>query len=81
MGTLLRFASSRAYSSRTSCSRGVQVGVVVDGGAGSAIVLVIDGVRAEKRSFLLLYTFLMTDRCSQHSQLTYDMLGRIGCTF
>ncbi len=77
MGTLLRFESSRAYSSRTSCSRGVQVGVVVDGGAGSAIELVFGGFRAEQRNRLLLHTFLMTDQSSQHSQLTYDMLYRI----
>ena len=49
MGTLLRFARSRAYSSRTSCSRGVQAGVVVDGGAGSAIELVKEEIRAGRR--------------------------------
>jgi hypothetical protein len=70
MGTLLRFESSRAYSSRTSCSRGVQVGVVVDGGAGLAIELVFGGVRAEKGNRLLLHAFLVTEHCSQYSRLT-----------
>lgn len=41
MSTLLRFARSRAYSSRTSCSRGVQAGGAVDGGADSAIVFAV----------------------------------------
>jgi len=73
MGTLLRFESNRAYSSRTSCSRGVQVGVVVDRGAGSAIVHVIEGVRAEQRNRLLLHAFLVTEQCSQYSRLTKDL--------
>lgn len=73
LSTLLRFASSRAYSSRTSCSSGVQVGVVGDGGA-SAIVPGKEGFRAEDRKQSLLHTFLITDQGSQHSQLTYDMM-------
>ena len=41
MRTYLRLERRRAYSSRTSCSRGVQVGGCwVVGGEGSAIVLV-----------------------------------------
>ena len=43
--TLLRFPSSRVYSLRTSCSRGVHVGAVVDGGVGSAIVSVMEAAR------------------------------------
>jgi len=70
MSTLLRFARSRAYSSRISCSRGVQVGLVVDGGAGSAIEPVRQGIRADRRGGLVPWSSLMDGHTSQIIQST-----------
>ena len=46
-GTLFKLERSRAYSSRTSCSRGLQAGVWLEGGDGSVIILVGTSVASD----------------------------------